>query len=142
MSLSSLANVLLIMHAEGIQLMPVACGCHDSSRVLSQEDPDLTADWKPTINIAVTGAGGQISNHLLFMMQNEIAHHAALMSARRTQALIALTNAPSLPPRNFHALTRLDENRARCSCRLPVGEIAVPSSRGMPVWMPANYAVR
>jgi malate/lactate dehydrogenase len=26
-----------------------------------------------------------------------------------TNALIALTNAPSLNPKNFHALTRLDE---------------------------------
>jgi malate/lactate dehydrogenase len=29
-------------------------------------------------------------------------------------ALICLKNAPDKPPKNFHALTRLDENRAKC----------------------------
>lgn len=36
-----------------------------------------------------------------------------------TNALIGLHNAPDLPKRNWHALTRLDENRAkvgRCAC--------------------------
>lgn len=30
-----------------------------------------------------------------------------------TNALIASANAPSIPKENFHALTRLDENRAK-----------------------------
>ena len=30
-----------------------------------------------------------------------------------TNALICSANAPSIPPENFHALTRLDENRAK-----------------------------
>jgi malate/lactate dehydrogenase len=30
-----------------------------------------------------------------------------------TNALIAMENAPSIPRQNFHALTRLDENRAK-----------------------------
>ena len=30
-----------------------------------------------------------------------------------TNALIAAANAPSIPKQNFHALTRLDENRAK-----------------------------
>jgi malate/lactate dehydrogenase len=30
-----------------------------------------------------------------------------------TNALICAANAPSIPRQNFHALTRLDENRAR-----------------------------
>lgn len=29
-------------------------------------------------------------------------------------ALICLKNAPNIPAKNFHALTRLDENRAKC----------------------------
>ena len=33
-----------------------------------QEDPRLTATWKKTIRVAVSGAAGQISNHLLFMV--------------------------------------------------------------------------
>lgn len=34
-----------------------------------QEDPGLTKTWKKTIKVAVTGASGQISNHLLFMVR-------------------------------------------------------------------------
>ena len=30
-----------------------------------------------------------------------------------TNALIAMENAPNIPRKNFHALTRLDENRAK-----------------------------
>ena len=33
-----------------------------------QEDPKLTSTWKKTMKVAVTGAAGQISNHLLFML--------------------------------------------------------------------------
>jgi malate dehydrogenase (NADP+) len=35
-----------------------------------------------------------------------------------TNALIAMENAPRLQRRNFHALARLDENRARCQLAL------------------------
>nr|CAB3452888.1 unnamed protein product [Digitaria exilis] len=38
-----------------------------------------------------------------------------------TNALICLKNAPDLPPKNFHALTRLDENRAKCQLALKAG---------------------
>jgi len=38
-----------------------------------------------------------------------------------TNALIALRNAPRLNPRNFSALTRLDENRAKCQARAHFG---------------------
>jgi malate dehydrogenase (NADP+) len=38
-----------------------------------------------------------------------------------TNALICLKNAPKLNPRNFHALTRLDENRAKCQLALKAG---------------------
>lgn len=33
-------------------------------------------------------------------------------------ALICLKNAPNIPAKNFHALTRLDENRAKCQVKL------------------------
>jgi malate dehydrogenase (NADP+) len=32
------------------------------------EAPELTKNWKKTMKVAVTGAAGQISNHLLFML--------------------------------------------------------------------------
>ncbi|CAL5080237.1 unnamed protein product [Urochloa decumbens] len=35
-----------------------------------------------------------------------------------TNALICLKNAPDIPSKNFHALTRLDENRAKCQLAL------------------------
>ncbi|CAN6210136.1 unnamed protein product [Urochloa humidicola] len=38
-----------------------------------------------------------------------------------TNALICLKNAPDIPPKNFHALTRLDENRAKCQLALKAG---------------------
>lgn len=38
-----------------------------------------------------------------------------------TNALICMKNAPKLKPKNFHALTRLDENRAKCQLALKAG---------------------
>uniref|UniRef100_A0A2R3TVA5 Malate dehydrogenase [NADP], chloroplastic n=1 Tax=Neolamarckia cadamba TaxID=153762 RepID=A0A2R3TVA5_9GENT len=38
-----------------------------------------------------------------------------------TNALICLKNAPDIPAKNFHALTRLDENRAKCQLALKAG---------------------
>ena len=38
-----------------------------------------------------------------------------------TNALICMANAPNLDKRNFHALTRLDENRAKCQLALKAG---------------------
>ncbi|GLT88815.1 hypothetical protein SLE2022_068240 [Rubroshorea leprosula] len=35
-----------------------------------------------------------------------------------TNALICMKNAPNIPAKNFHALTRLDENRAKCQLAL------------------------
>ena len=32
-------------------------------------------------------------------------------------ALICMKNAPNIPAKNFHALTRLDENRAKCQVK-------------------------
>ncbi|CAA6673323.1 unnamed protein product [Spirodela intermedia] len=37
-----------------------------------------------------------------------------------TNALICLKNAPNIPPKNFHALTRLDENRRNVSLKAGV----------------------
>lgn len=39
-----------------------------------------------------------------------------------TNALIAMENAPRIPRKNFHALTRLDENRAKCQLALKSGK--------------------
>ncbi|KAK9818266.1 hypothetical protein WJX72_009743 [[Myrmecia] bisecta] len=180
---------------------------------ISNEDPKLTRTWKKTIKVAVSGAAGQISNHLLFMLASggvfgldqpislqllgsersrealegvameledslypllrevkigidphkvfKDADWALLIGAKprgpgmeradlldingqifqeqgkalnevasedvrvlvvgnpcNTNALIAMENAPRIPRKNFHALTRLDENRAKCQLAL------------------------
>jgi malate dehydrogenase (NADP+) len=46
-----------------------------------------------------------------------------------TNALIAMENAPSIPRKNFHALTRLDENRAKCQLALKSGKFYTSISR-------------
>lgn len=183
----------------------------------TQEDPSATESWKKTIKVAVSGAAGQISNHLLFKIASgevfgkdqpialallgsersrealegvameledslfpllrevqigidafslfENADWALLIGAKprgpgmerrdlldlngqifqtqgralnesasrnckvmvvgnpcNTNALIAMENAPDIPRRNFHALTRLDENRAKCQLGLAAGK--------------------
>lgn len=50
-----------------------------------------------------------------------------------TNALIAMENAPNIPRKNFHALTRLDENRAKCQLALKSGKFYTSISR-MAIW--------
>lgn len=50
-----------------------------------------------------------------------------------TNALIAMENAPSIPRKNFHALTRLDENRAKCQLALKAGKFYTNVSR-VAIW--------
>ncbi|CAL8462477.1 g2010 [Coccomyxa elongata] len=50
-----------------------------------------------------------------------------------TNALICMENAPRLPRRNFHALTRLDENRAKCQLALRARRFYTSLSR-VTVW--------
>ncbi|KAG2431537.1 hypothetical protein HXX76_009551 [Chlamydomonas incerta] len=192
------------------------------------EDASLTRSWKKTVKVAVTGASGNIANHLLFMLasgevygkdqpialqllgserskealegvameledslypllrevsigtdpydvfgdadwalmigakprgpgmeradllqQNgeifQVQGRALNESASRnckvlvvgnpcnTNALIAMENAPNIPRKNFHALTRLDENRAKCQLALKSGKFYTSVSR-MSIW--------
>lgn len=50
-----------------------------------------------------------------------------------TNALIAMENAPRIPRKNFSALTRLDENRAKCQIALKAGVFFDAVSR-VAVW--------
>ena len=183
---------------------------------VSQDEKHRPKTWKPTITVAVSGAAGQISNHLLFKIASgsvfgadqpvilrllgsersrtalegvsmeledclfpllrEVdigidartvfagADWALLIGAKprgpgmergdllemngkifveqgkalndvakptckvivvgnpcNTNALIALSHAPNLDPKNFHALTKLDENRAKCQLAIKAG---------------------
>ncbi|KAI7730063.1 hypothetical protein M8C21_020014, partial [Ambrosia artemisiifolia] len=127
-----------------------------------------TKSWKKMINVAVSGAAGMISNHLLFKLASGevfgpdqpialkllgsersfgaledklnfinltfVVNGKALNAVAspnvkvmvvgnpcNTNALICLKNAPNIPAKNFHALTRLDENRAKCQLALKAG---------------------
>lgn len=190
----------------------------------ANEDPSLTQSWQKTVRVAVTGASGQIANHLLFMLASgevfgknqpialqllgsqrsrealegvameledslypllrevsistdpyavfQDAEWALMIGAKprgpgqeradlldqngrifveqgkalnevasktckvmvvgnpcNTNALIAMENAPSIPRKNFHALTRLDENRAKCQLALKSGKFYTNISR-------------
>ncbi|GAU16986.1 hypothetical protein TSUD_37440 [Trifolium subterraneum] len=143
-----------------------------------------TKSWKKLINIAVSGAAGMISNHLLFKVVISIdpyevfqdAEWALLIGAKprgpgveraalldingqifaeqgkalnavasrnvkvivvgnpcNTNALICLKNAPNIPAKNFHALTRLDENRAKCQLALKAG-VFYDKVSNMTIW--------
>ncbi|KAG5239646.1 malate dehydrogenase [Salix suchowensis] len=50
-----------------------------------------------------------------------------------TNALICLKNAPDIPAKNFHALTRLDENRAKCQLALKAG-VFYDKVSNMTIW--------
>ncbi|XP_021761329.1 malate dehydrogenase [NADP], chloroplastic isoform X1 [Chenopodium quinoa] len=50
-----------------------------------------------------------------------------------TNALICLKNAPNIPTKNFHALTRLDENRAKCQLALKAG-VFYDKVSNMTIW--------
>ncbi|KAB1211041.1 Malate dehydrogenase [NADP], chloroplastic [Morella rubra] len=50
-----------------------------------------------------------------------------------TNALICMKNAPNIPAKNFHALTRLDENRAKCQLALKAG-VFYDKVSNMTIW--------
>ncbi|PSR98065.1 malate dehydrogenase [Actinidia chinensis var. chinensis] len=50
-----------------------------------------------------------------------------------TNALICMKNAPNIPAKNFHALTRLDENRAKCQLALKAG-VFYDQVSNMTIW--------
>ncbi len=53
-----------------------------------------------------------------------------LSSQANTNAMVAMVNAPSIPAKNFTALTRLDQNRAVAQLslrtKLPIDAVKVP----------------
>lgn len=207
---------------------PAKYGVFRLSYDVANEDPSLTRNWKKTVHVAVTGASGQISNHLLFMLasgevfgrdqpialqllgsqrsrealegvameledslypllrevsigidpreifkgadwalmvgaqprgpgmeradlldlngrifkdQGEALNDVASPDVKvlvvgnpcNTNALIAMENAPRIPRKNFHALTRLDENRAKCQLALKSGKFYTNVNR-VAIW--------
>ena len=68
---------------------------------------------------------------------NEVANRNAKVlvagNPANTNALIALNNALDLNPRNFHAMTRLDHNRAISQLAEKCGVLA-PDIKNMIIW--------
>jgi len=92
------------------------------------------ADWALLIGAKPRGPGMERGDLLemngqIFVEQGQALNEVAKPTCKvivvgnpcNTNALIALTHAPNLNPRNFHALTKLDENRAKCQLALKAG---------------------
>lgn len=92
------------------------------------------ADWALLIGAKPRGPGMERSDLLemngnIFVGQGKALDAVADKNCKvvvvgnpcNTNALIAMENAPSIPRKNFHALTRLDENRAKCQLALKAG---------------------
>jgi malate dehydrogenase (NADP+) len=92
------------------------------------------ADWALLIGAKPRGPGMERRdlldiNGTLFQTQGAALNASADKNCKvvvvgnpcNTNALIAAANAPRLNPRNFSALTRLDENRAKCQLAIKAG---------------------
>ena len=92
------------------------------------------ADWCLLIGAKPRGPGMERRDLLdingsLFQAQGRALNESASADCKvvvvgnpcNTNTLIAMTNAPRLNPRNFSALTRLDENRAKCQLAIKAG---------------------
>ncbi|ONM03919.1 Malate dehydrogenase [NADP], chloroplastic [Zea mays] len=91
-------------------------------------------DWALLIGAKPRGPGMERAalldiNGQIFADQGKALNAVASRNAKvlvvgnpcNTNALICLKNAPNIPAKNFHALTRLDENRAKCQLALKAG---------------------
>jgi len=101
---------------------------------IDAEDVFKDADWALLIGAKPRGPGMERSDLLemngsIFATQgralDKVAHKDVKVlvvgNPCNTNALICSMNAPSIPKKNFHALTRLDENRAKCQLALKAG---------------------
>ncbi|XP_051130916.1 malate dehydrogenase [NADP], chloroplastic [Andrographis paniculata] len=92
------------------------------------------ADWALLIGAKPRGPGMERAglldiNGSIFADQGKALNAVASRNVKvivvgnpcNTNALICLKNAPNIPAKNFHALTRLDENRAKCQLALKAG---------------------
>lgn len=125
-----------------VALEGVAMELEDSLYPLLREirigiDPEVVfdgADWALLIGAKPRGPGMERSDLLemnggIFAEQGKALDKVASKDVKvlvvgnpcNTNALICSKNAPSIPKENFHALTRLDENRAKCQMALKAG---------------------
>lgn len=104
------------------------------------------ADWALLIGAKPRGPGMERADLLdingkIFAEQGKALNAVASQNVKvivvgnpcNTNALICLKNAPNIPPKNFHALTRLDENRAKCQLALKAG-VFYDNVSNMTIW--------
>jgi malate dehydrogenase (NADP+) len=104
------------------------------------------ADWALLIGAKPRGPGMERRDLLdingqLFQTQGVALNESADANCKvvvvgnpcNTNALIAAANAPRLNPCNFSALTRLDENRAKCQLAIKAG-VFYQSVTNMTIW--------
>lgn len=104
------------------------------------------ADWALLIGAKPRGPGMERAglldiNGSIFANQGKALNAVASRNVKvivvgnpcNTNALICLKNAPNIPAKNFHALTRLDENRAKCQLALKAG-VFYDKVSNMTIW--------
>ncbi|KAL8533198.1 hypothetical protein ACS0TY_009444 [Phlomoides rotata] len=104
------------------------------------------ADWALLIGAKPRGPGMERAglldiNGQIFAEQGKALNAVASRNVKvivvgnpcNTNALICLKNAPNIPAKNFHALTRLDENRAKCQLALKAG-VFYDQVSNMTIW--------
>ncbi|KEH43322.1 NADP-dependent malate dehydrogenase [Medicago truncatula] len=104
------------------------------------------ADWALLIGAKPRGPGVERAalldiNGQIFAEQGKALNAVASRNVKvivvgnpcNTNALICLKNAPNIPAKNFHALTRLDENRAKCQLALKAG-VFYDKVSNMTIW--------
>lgn len=104
------------------------------------------AEWALLIGAKPRGPGVERAalldiNGQIFAEQGKALNAVASRNAKvivvgnpcNTNALICLKNAPNIPAKNFHALTRLDENRAKCQLALKAG-VFYDKVSNMTIW--------
>ena len=104
------------------------------------------ADWAILIGAKPRGPGMERADLLdingqIFQEQGRALNAVASRNCKmmvvgnpcNTNALIGMENAPDIPRKNWHALTRLDENRAKCQLGLKAGKFYT-SVTNMCVW--------
>ncbi|XVF23493.1 hypothetical protein REPUB_Repub13aG0043300 [Reevesia pubescens] len=104
------------------------------------------AEWALLIGAKPRGPGMERAglldiNGQIFAEQGKALNAAASPNVKvivvgnpcNTNALICLKNAPNIPAKNFHALTRLDENRAKCQLALKA-DVFYDQVSNMTIW--------
>jgi malate dehydrogenase len=117
--------------------------------MVKTDDPDVAfgdADYALLVGAMPRKAGMERADLLaanggIFGPQGKAINASASRDVRvlvvgnpaNTNALIALSHAPDIDPRRFHAMTRLDHNRALSQLAAKVGR-PVPSIQKMTIW--------